>query len=122
MSPFDVQSIVYICIGIDAEIVKLEGEAVGNRVFDGGYECADGCPGGMYETTHWVMNNAFPILEKAANGREEEMAGSEWLYMVCEEFGQDIIRHVKKTGVWPDGNTLQELAKAAVDDVVKISN
>lgn len=73
MSPFDVQSIVYICIGINTEIENLEGEVIGDRVFDGGYECADGCPGGMYETTHWVMNNAFPILEKAANGREEEM-------------------------------------------------
>lgn len=121
MGPFDVQSIVYICIGIDTEIKELEGEVVGDRVFDGGYECADRCPGGMYDTTYWVMTCAFPVLEKAANGREEELAASEWLYLVCEEFGQDIIKHVKKTGEWPYGNTLEELAKAAVDDVVKLS-
>lgn len=35
-----------------------------------------------------------------------------------EEFGQDIIKHVKKTGVWPDGNTPDDLAKA--NEVAKI--
>lgn len=120
MNQFNVQSIVYICIGIDAEILKLKGVVVGDRVFDGGYECADGCPGGMFETTHWVMSDAFPILEKVANGCEEEMAGSEWLYNVCEGFGRNIIQHVKKTGVWPANETLLGIAQAAVDDAVKI--
>lgn len=117
MNQFNVQSIVYICIGVDSEILNLKGEIVGDRVFDGGYECADGCPGGMLETTYWAMNDAFPILKKVANGREEEMAGSEWLYIVCEEFGRDIIGHVKQTGIWPDDNILEELAKAAINKV-----
>ncbi|BCK65820.1 hypothetical protein KAM330_48090 (plasmid) [Aeromonas hydrophila] len=75
-------------------------------------------PGGMMDTTYWVMTCALPILKKVAKGSNIGMVGSEWLYNVCEGYGGDIIEYINRNGVWPDDEWLERLAMGAVDRLV----
>lgn len=117
MNNYDIQSLVYICLGIDFKIRALRGKQIANIIHQGGYEIGVGCPGGMMETTWWAMTDAFPTLKKVAEDSHVEMIGTPWLYEVCEVFGHAIVNYVKETGLWPDDGALVSLAKKSVNKV-----
>lgn len=112
------QSLVYICIGIESKLNELKGKTIYYKEYNGGYEFGDGRPGGMMDTTYWVMTCALPILKKVAKGSNIGMIGSEWLYNVCEGYGGDIIEYINRNGMWPDDEWLERLAMGAVDRLV----
>lgn len=113
----DTQSVVYICIAMDMQVLKLTGNEINGVVHRGGYELCDGCPGGMLETTYWVMSDALPVLKSVAVARRVEMVGTDWFYDVCEAYGYEIINNVKINGLWPNDNDLVLLAQKVIGNV-----
>lgn len=120
MNEYDVQSVVYICIELDMRVSQLTGKEINGVVHRGGYEVCDGCPGGMLETTYWVMTDAFPVLKRVAVACGVEMMGVEWFYNICEAYGDEIANYVKVNGLWPNDNNLVLLAKKVIGNVNSI--
>jgi hypothetical protein len=94
-----VQSLVYAAMAMDSTMCKLK---------NGTY------PEGMLETTHWLQHDAMPHLHSAAKVYDIAQGGSEWLYNVCENYGENIAYQLAETGDLPSCSALRTLARVAV--------